>query len=218
MNIDLNSAQKSSVVCWRRLLRALDQLPANTFEGTINPAFISEGVKTRGGLQHIFAFLTSDLNMDVETRQEIFCANVDDMIALKVLSGAPKNVFVRTPNPDIVKQLTAARHEAEEARKQYEENDDHENEDDWCLDDMFYENMVEALNLVETLEKREFMVAIEYEAYLQWLCEKLVSISCVQCAVVENATENTIDVASFTQKTDNHTSHNSEQPRRVSYK
>lgn len=217
MNIDLNSAQKSSVVCWRRLLRALDQLPADRFDGTTNTAFVSEGVKTHGGLQRIFAFLTSDLNMNVETRQEIFCANVDDMIALKVLSDAPKDVFVRTPNPDIVKRLTDARHEAQEARKQYEENDDDE-EEDWCLDDVFYEQMVEALNLVEILEKQEFMVVIEYDAYLQWLSDKLVSISCAQCAVVEHATENTIDVEPFTQQTDNHHSHDREQPRRAAYK
>lgn len=188
MNIDVNAAQKSAVACWRKLLRALDQLPSINTVGADNVdlAFVAAGVKSQQGLQSFFAFLTSDLDLDIETRQEVLCSNIDDMVALGLLSGLPPDVFTRTQNTEITKQLIKAQRVFRDAKDEYLDCSD-DDDGDWMIESMYHDSMVEAMEEVEDLKKKEFSLHIKYDAYLSWVCSSLVKESRKQCELTIQA-------------------------------
>lgn len=211
MNIDVNAAQKSAVACWRKLLRALDQLPSINTVGADNMdlAFVAAGVKSQQGLQSFFAFLTSDLNLDIETRQEVLCSNIDDMVALGLLSALPPDVFTRTQNTEITKQLIKAQRAVRDAQDQYLDcSDDDDSDDDWMIGSLYHDSMVEAMEEVEDLKTKEFSIHIEYDAYLSWVCSSLVKESRKQCELTIQAIGDTpsifeVEAVPFAQRISN---------------
>jgi len=213
MNIDTQALHKSAIVCWRHLLRTLDGLPAIKTVGFdhVAPAFVSEGVNTHDGFRSILAFLALDIPADIETRQEIFCANVNDMIALNMFDGIPKDAFGKTKNAAVAQEIL------DEIKYIDELKNIEDDEDDWMLQGVYLEDIFNRQKEIEDLKKREFSITVHYNIYLQWLCSKISDISAQQCFVLNEASQflmqlETVGVENLSQRLEHNRQHNKPQP------
>lgn len=198
MNIDTHAIQKSAIVCWRHLLRTLDELPADKTVGSeyVNASFVAEGLKTHDGLKSILAFLTLDIPADVETRQAIFCANVSDMVALKVFDTIPQEAFEKTKDNKVAEEILQTQQQIDEITATvWDDNDD---TDDWMIKSIYLEDITNQQEEIKHLKKREFQTKVNYNIYLQCLCSKLSEVSSQQCFVLDDASQSLINVQSVT--------------------
>lgn len=212
MNIDSNAAQKSAIACWRHLLRTLDGLPTQNTVGSewAEVSFVAEGLKTRDGLQSILAFLTVDIPTDVETRQEIFYANVNDMLALNVFDGIPDDAFAKTKDEKVSQEIFETQQQLDEWAALVSGGEDEV--DDWMLSDMYFDDISDKKDDIENLKKREFRITVNYNTYLQHLCSKLSKISSQQCFALDETLQSLVElenvgVESLSQRVDNHRRH-----------
>lgn len=198
MNIDMHAIQKSAIVCWRHLLRTLDELPAGKTVGSdyVDVSFVTEGLKTHDGLKSILAFLTLDISADVETRQEIFCANINDMVALKVFDNMPQEAFEKTKDNKVVEEILQTQQQIDKLTKNILDDDD--DTDDWMIQNIYLENITDQQEEIKHLKKREFQIRVNYNIYLQLLCFKLSEISSQQCFVLDEASQSLMNVESVT--------------------
>ena len=210
MNIDSNAVQKSAIACWRHLLRTLDGLPTQNTVGSecAEVSFVSEGLKTRNGLQSILAFLTVDIPTDVETRQEIFCANVNDMLALNVFDGIPDDAFAKTKDEKVSQEIFETQQQLDELVAIFSGDE----VDDWMFREMDLEDISDKKDDIENLKKREFRITVNYNTYLQHLCSKLSKISSQQCFALDETLQSLVElenvgVESLSQRVDNHRRH-----------
>lgn len=210
MNIDSNAVQKSAIACWRHLLRTLDGLPTHNTVGSecAEVSFVAEGLKTRNGLQSILAFLTVDIPTDVETRQEIFCANVNDMLALNVFDGIPDDAFAKTKDEKVSQEIFETQQQLDELVAIFSGDE----VDDWMFREMDLEDISDKKDNIENLKKREFRITVNYNTYLQHLCSKLSKISSQQCFALDETLQSLVElenvgVESLSQRVDNHRRH-----------
>lgn len=219
MNIDSNAAQKSAIICWRHLLRTLDGLPTQNTVGSecAEVSFVAEGLKTRDGLQAILAFLTVDIPTDIETRQEIFCANVNDMLALNVFVGIPDDAFAKTKDEKVSQEIFATQQHLDElvalfSGDEDEDDDEIDYNNDWMFREMDLDVISDKKDTIENLKKREFRITVNYNTYLQHLCSKLSNISSQQCFALDETLQSLMElenvgVESLSQRVDNHRRH-----------
>lgn len=206
MNIDTHGIQKSAIVCWRHLLRTLDGLPADKTVGSeyVNASFVAEGLKNHDGLKSILAFFTLDIPADVETRQEIFCANVNDMVALKVFDTIPQEAFEKTKDNKVAEEILQTQQRIDELTKIILDDDDtdvlddDDDTDDWMVKGIYLEDITTQKEEIEYLKKREFQTKVNYNIYLQCLCSKLSEISSQQCFVLDETSQSLTNVQSVT--------------------
>lgn len=213
MNIDTQALQKSAIVCWRHLLRTLDGLPASKTVGFehVAPSFVAEGVNTRDGFASILAFLALDIPADIETRQEIFCANINDMIALNVFDGIPEEAIGKTKDAAVAQEILDEEKYIDGLKKIQDE------EDDWMMDDVYFEDISNRQKEIENLKQREFCITVHYNIYLQWLCSKISDISAQQCFELNEAAQflthlQTVGIENLSQRLENNRQNNTYQP------
>lgn len=213
MNIDTQALHKSAIVCWRHLLRTLDGLPASKTVGFehVAPSFVAEGVKIRDGFTSILAFLSLDIPADIETRQEIFCANINDMIALNVFDEIPEEAFGKTKDAAVAQEILDEEKYIDKLKRIQDD------EDDWMIEGVYLEDIFKREKEIESLKKREFCITVHYNIYLQWLCSKISDISTQQCFVLNEASQflmqvETVGVENLSQRLENNRQNNTYQP------
>jgi len=188
--IDLNAANQSAVACWRELLRALDALHPRAWSGglqqeTSEIRFVLQGSQHKKAFEEILAFFLSDLPVDVSTRREIFMNNIQDMEALKIFKGVPKELFQDIPSEEQKKRLMTLYAQRKELK-----------EDVIFLDPSksaerpFHVKLSARIALLNNeIAKYEQHKLLNIDAYLQWLVSALGSTSAQDCQFVYEAQE-----------------------------
>lgn len=180
MNISLDQAHKSAANCWRHLLRKLDDLPSlDTVDvKDAQTDFVKMGATTQDGLKVILEFLLSDMPVDIQTREEFFCANIEDVLALNLLTDFPKHVFEKVKDPTVVAQIEYAQQYKNELFTKLASG----------LDTIHYDRgALDATGMIiNNLHNTLFTVSINYNEYLQWISDKIARTSVEHCQLLVN--------------------------------
>lgn len=199
MNIEMNSAHKSTVMCWRELLRHLNTLNSFQLSGGKHSEipqtnFVAFGSDNPELMDPILTFMLADIAIDSETRCAIFLNNIRDMCDLNLLKNIPDDTVHHVSNPEAahkIQQLTLSLKEVkfnilmfdkdEYLHKQAEQNKQ-----------QFLQGQLDILK--ETLNPTE----LNTHAYVAWVCSVLVDKSTADCTQIIDASER-VSRSSFAQ-------------------
>lgn len=175
MSVSFEQAQASAIVCWRQLLRKLDSLTPQQATGQHNAVlkFVSEGTHTPHGFQSIVEFFTADFPMGLAARQEIFCANIEDILSLNILQDFPDTLFTSDKDPHIAQRIAHYQEYLqihEDIERKYPTN---ALENFLSLSGRFSID----LDQIAELKKQLMVYTVVSEVYLPWVIDKIVACS-----------------------------------------
>lgn len=205
MNIEMDGAHKSTVTCWRELLRHLNTLrPCDLSGGKYNNLtqtnFVEFGSNNSELMDDILHFMLSDLPVDIETRTEIFLNNLKDAVCLKLFDQPPDHVFVQTEDPkskeSLEQQIADIRLQLKEIKLNI-----------LLLDPDEYTHKVKEMHKKEILEEhitrfekdlRKISLGVLEKPYIAWVINRLLEKSALDCQQIIDAS-NRLSHSSFSQ-------------------
>lgn len=205
MNIEIDGAQKSTVTCWRELLRHLNTLQSHELSGgkynNLPPTnFVVFGASNSELMDEILNFMLTDLPIDVETRTELFLHNLKDAVCLNLFHQPPDNVFIKNEDPKsketLEQQLADIRLQLKEIKLNI-----------LLLDPDEYTHKVKEMHKKDILEEhlkrfeKDLMktsVCVSEPHYIAWAIQKLLEKSSLDCQQIITASER-VGAVSFSQ-------------------
>jgi len=190
MSVSFEQAQASAIVCWRQLLRKLDTLTPQQATGQHNAVlkFVAEGTQTPHGFQSIVEFFTADFPMGLAARQEIFGANIEDILSLNILQDFPSTLFTSHEDPHIAQRI--AHHQLYlQVHKNIEREYRTSKLENFLSSS---ERFVIDLDQIDELKKQLMVYTVVSDEYLPWVIDKIVACSFQQVCVLSELETQTL--------------------------
>lgn len=199
VNIEIDGIHKSTVTCWRELLRHLNTLNSFQLSGGKHlempqTNFVAFGSENPELMDPILAFMLADISVDSETRCEIFLNNIRDMCDLHLLKNIPDDTVHHVPNPEVsheIQQLTLSLKEVKFNILMF-------NRDEYRYKQIEEKKQQLLTHQLQLLQNTLNTTELNTHAYVAWVCGVLVDKSTADCTQIIDASER-VSASSFAQ-------------------
>lgn len=205
MNIEIDGAHKSTVTCWRELLRHLNTLNSSDLSGgkyknLPQTNFVAFGASNSELMDEILRFMLADLPIDSETRTEIFLNNLKDAVCLNLFNDPPEDAFVQKEDPKAKAILQKQIIDVKVQLKQVKMNILLFDSDEYVqkVNENHKKDILERhlTNFENDLDKMHPFVV--EQPYIAWVIKKLLEKSALDCQQIIDAS-NRVSESSFSE-------------------